>query len=205
MSFALVQPSLLLNSYAFTNPPLGGCGLFMDTTWNCPKSTTAKDIVNWILVAYGQTPNRRLHHVVLNFHGREEGASSGGVKEQMVIVGEASPESGYGTSRFREATHNAIDLTNVGLFAALKGKNIGTIWFHSCALAKDLKGKYFCQRLSEVSGCNVVAATETQYEYWGIVNLIFMPRGSIDDYEGQVYIWVKGKIKTFDPNGGNWD
>ena len=40
----------------------------------------------------------------------------------------------------------SLDLTNVGAFSALRGKKIGTIWFHSCALAKDLKGKYFCQR-----------------------------------------------------------
>jgi hypothetical protein len=178
--------------------------MFMDTTWNCPKDTTAKHIVNWILVAYDHTPNKHLHHVVLNFHGREDGPSKMGEKEQMVIVGEASSESGFGTGRFREATYHALDLTNVGLFSALKGKNIGTIWFHSCALAKDLKGKYFCQRLSECSGCKVVAAQEVQEEWWGIVNVIFMPRGSIDDYEGPVYIWDKGKVGRFDPNGGNW-
>jgi hypothetical protein len=208
MSIALVQPSLLLNSYAFTDL-FGGCGMFMDTTWNCPRNTTAKHIVNWILVAVDQTPDKNLHHVVLNFHGREEGPSKKiGERESMVILGEATPESGFGTSHFKEATHYALDLTNVGLFSALKGKNIGTLWFHSCALAKDLKGKYFCQRLAEVSGCKVVAAEETQEEWWASINVIFMPRGSIDDYEGKVWIWVpKGNQVTiggFSPNGGNW-
>lgn len=208
MSIALVQPSLLLNSYAFTNPPFGGCGMFMDTTWNCPKSTTANHIVNWIVTAWDRTSDKHLHNVVLNFHGRLEGPSEKGEKEPMVIIGEASPESGSGTSHFREATHHALDLTNIGLFSALKGKKIGTIWFHSCALAKDLKGKYFCQRLAEVSGCKVVAGSEIQSEWWGIVNLVFMPRGSIDDYEGPVYIWIPQgnnvRMGQFNPNGGNW-
>jgi hypothetical protein len=101
-----------------------------------------------------------------------------------------------------------LDLTNVGLFSALKGKNIGTLWFQSCALAKDLKGKYFCQRLAEVSGCKVVAAEDTQEEWWASINVISMPSGSIDDYEGKVWIWVpRGNqvtIGSFSPNGGNW-
>jgi hypothetical protein len=207
MSIALVQPSLLLNSYAFTNGPLGGCGMFMDKTWNCPKQTTAIHIVNWIISAWASTPNKHLHNVVLNFHGREEGPSHGDAKEPMVIVGEAVPESGSG-SHFKEAIHHVLDLTNVGAFSALRGKKIGTIWFHSCALAKDLKGKYFCQRMAEVSGCKVVAASETQEEWWGIINLIFMPRGSIDDYEGPVWIWIpegnRVRMGPFHPNGGNW-
>ena len=32
-----------------------------------------------------------------------------------------------------------------------------------------------------------------------------MPKGSIDDFEGPVYIWnKKGDMQKFDPNGGSW-
>jgi hypothetical protein len=55
MSFRLQGPSLLLNSYAFTDI-FGGCGMFMDITWNCPKTTTAKDVVNWIGIACSRAP-----------------------------------------------------------------------------------------------------------------------------------------------------
>jgi len=59
MSFRLQGPSLLLNSYAFTDI-FGGCGMFMDITWNCSKTTAAKDVVNWIGIACSQSPGKRL-------------------------------------------------------------------------------------------------------------------------------------------------
>jgi hypothetical protein len=203
MSIALQQPSLLLNSYSFTYPPFGGCGMFMDTTWNCPASTTAKDVVSWILIACDRTPDKHLRHVVLNFHGPGEDAL---LKDTAVIfVGETSPESGFGTAHYTKAQYSTINLSNIALFSALQRKNIGTIWLHSCAMARTLKGKYFCQRMAVCSGCKVVAAEEDQTEWWGIINLIFMARGSIDDYEGRVYLWdEKGNVRPFNPNGGNW-
>jgi hypothetical protein len=193
MSISLVQPSLLLNSYAFTDL-FGGCGMFMETTWNCPKNTRPKDIVNWILYVYNQTPNKHLHNVVLNFHG-----VSG-----EIYVGEASPESNY-RGTYTPATYISIDPNNVGVFSALKGKNIGTIWIHSCSVAKGYKGKYLCRKMAEFAGCKVVAAEEDQEEWWPSINVIFMSRGSIDDYEGPVYLWdAKGNQGRFYPNGGNW-
>ena len=50
MSIHLEGPSLLLNSYDFTDQ-FGGCGMTMDKTWNCPKTTTAKHVANWIGMA----------------------------------------------------------------------------------------------------------------------------------------------------------
>lgn len=202
MSIALVQPSLLLNSFAFTDG-FGGCGMFMTDTWNCPKSTQAADIVRWILHSYNHTSDKHLHHVVFNFHGPGEDAKP--EDYDKIQIGEASPESGFHTNHFVEATYYTLDLSNVGLFSALKGKNIGTIWLHSCAIARTYKGKYFCQRLAECSGCNVVAAADDQEEWWPSLNYIFMHRGSIDDYEGAVYIWKpNGHSSRFYPNGGNW-
>jgi len=202
MSIALAQPSLLLNSYAFTDDVFGGCGMFMDTTWNCPKTTRCQDIVTYILWAYNKT--KRLHHVVFNFHGPGEDAKPG--EHDKVQLGEATPESGFGTNHYTPPSYFYLDLSNVSLFSALKGKNIGTIWFHSCALAMHMKGKYLCQRMAEVSGCSVVAAEEDQSEWLGFVNLIFMPRGSIDDYEGPVNVWSgkDGIGRRFSPNGRYW-
>ena len=204
MSIELVGSSLLLNSYSFTHPPFGGCGMFMDTTWNCPKSTTVHDVVRWTLLAHAQTPDKYLHHVVLNFHGSGTEAAPG--QSAKIFVGEASPESGMNTNHYVAARYYTIDLGNVGAFTALKGKKIGSIWVKSCGVATDLKGKYLCQRIAECSGCRVVAAEEDQEEWFGILNLIFMPRGCIDDFEGPVTLWdgKSGKVGPFHPNGRAW-
>src|SRR6266545_6932318 len=147
MSIALVQPSLLLNSYAFTDL-FGGCGMFMDETWNCPKNTRPQDIVGWILYAVNHTPNKHLHNVVLNFHG-----VSG-----EIYVGEAAPEVSY-RGHYTPPKYISIDPNNVGVFSALKGKKIkiGTIWLHSCSVAKGFKGKYLCRQMAVAAGCKVVA------------------------------------------------
>lgn len=196
MSIALVQPSLLLNSYAFTDV-FGGCGMSMDTTWNCPKNTRTQDIVNWILYAYNHTPTKHLHHVVLHFHG----------KPGKLLIGEAAAEVFVPgrPSDYKEAKYIIIDWINAGMFGALKGKNIGTIWLHSCSVANGADGKLLCRKLAEYSGCKVVAPEVDQERWAAFLNVMFMPKGSIDDFEGQVYMWDgKGNMGSFNPNGGNW-
>jgi hypothetical protein len=196
MSFRLQGPSLLLNSYAFTDL-FGGCGMFMDTSWNCPSDTTVKNVVNWIGVASGQAPGKRLANVVLNFHGTPG----------VVYVGEITPEvfPGVGKGKYVPAKYNVIDNNNAGTFYALRDANIGTIWFHSCELAATQLGKKVCRQIAIAAHCKVVAAEETQTEWLAPLNVIFMPRGCIDDYEGQVYLWdSQGNMGKFDPNGGNW-
>lgn len=195
MSLQLQGPSLLLNSYAFTDC-FGGCGMFMDTTWNCPKSSTAKDIVNWIAVACSNAGGR-LANVVLNFHG----------KPGKVLVGEASAGyfPGVGRGANVEPTYHQIDNNNAGTFWALRNYQVGTIWFHSCNLAEGESGKNLCRQIAIASRCRVVAAEETQEEWLASLNVLFMPRGCIDDFEGQVYLWdSKGNRGKFNPNGGNW-
>lgn len=173
MSIELQGPSLLLNSYAFTGP-FGGCGMFMDETWNLDKKTKAKDVVNWIGVACKDAPGRRLANVVLNFHG----------KPGEVHVGEASP--GYSTGRggYQEATFHKIDNDNAGAFWSLRQYSVGTLWFHSCEIAAGSAGKSLCRQIAIAAHCRVVAAEDTQYEWWDFINAIFMPRHQIDDYEG---------------------
>ncbi|MEO6809143.1 MAG: hypothetical protein ABI353_08510, partial [Isosphaeraceae bacterium] len=134
MSFRLVQPSLMLNSYNLSS------GMRMEYTWDCPKNTKVHDVVNWIRAAYYMTKARHLHNVVMNFHGPGEQPIAG--YQDCILLGEKSPETGFGTSRFVPATYLTLDLSNVDEFSRLKGCNIGTIWFHSCALARTYKSRY---------------------------------------------------------------
>ena len=68
-----------------------------------------------------------------------------------------------------------------------------------------MKGKYFCQRIVECCGWRVVAGEDDQSEWWHSINWLTFPRGTIDDYEGTVYLWdSNGAAKPFNPNGGYW-
>jgi hypothetical protein len=50
-----------------------------------------------------------------------------------------------------------------------------------------------------------VAGEDTQYEWAAFLNVLFMPKGDIDDYEGKVFMWnPDGSRGRFNPNGGNW-
>jgi len=193
MAIHLEGPSLLLNSYDFTDA-FGGCGMLMDKTWNCPKYTTVKHVANWIGIA-AKEAGGRLANVVLNFHG-EPG---------RVLVGEATPGKMMHTGTYIKETFHVIDNDNAGVLFPLRQFKIGTLWFHSCDLAGRTIGKTFCRQVAMTAGCNVVAAEQEQQEWWNFVNAVFMPKGSIDDYEGPVYIWDKhGNQQPFDPNGGSW-
>ena len=193
MSIHLEGPSLLLNSYDFADA-FGGCGMLMDKTWNCPKNTTAKHVANWIGVA-AKDAGGSLANVVLNFHG-EPG---------RVLVGEATPGKMMRSGTYINETFHVIDNDNAGVLFPLRQFKIGTLWFHSCDLAGGTIGKKFCRQLAITAGCAVVAAEKEQEEWWNFVNAIFMPKGSIDDFEGPVYIWdKKGEMQKFDPNGGSW-
>src|SRR3712207_1637303 len=98
MSIRLGGPSLLLNSYDFTDA-FGGSGMLMDKTWNCPKHTTAKHVANWIMLACNDAPGRSLANVVLNFHG-EPG---------RVLVGEATEGKMLRTGTYIRETFHVID------------------------------------------------------------------------------------------------
>jgi len=196
MSLRLQGPSLLLNSYHFTDL-FGGCGMFMDTTWNCPSKATVNDIVGWIGIAAAKAPERRLANVVLNFHGTPG----------TVYVGETTPEVFYGPGKggYVPARYNVIDNGNAGTFWALRQYRIGTLWFHSCELAGNADGRTLCRQIAIAARCRVVAAESTQEEWFASLNVLFMPRGCIDDFEGRVFLWdAKGNSSEFKPNDGNW-
>jgi hypothetical protein len=172
--------------------------MFMDTTWNCPSYSTARHIVNWIAVAAGKAPGRRLANVVLNFHGTPG----------VVYVGESSPEvfRGPGKGGYVPATYNVVNNDNAGTFWALRDYGIGTLWFHSCELAGNAEGKRLCRQIALAAKCRVVAAEMTQEEWWASLNVLFMPKGCIDDFEGRVLLWdAQGNCGEFKPNDGNWN
>jgi hypothetical protein len=151
--------------------------------------------VNSILGAYGRTTDKHLHNAVLHFHG----------KPGEILIGEAAPEVFQVGKQWTPAQYITIDFNNVDVFRGLHGKNIGTIWLHCCSVAGGWKGKYFCKKMAESSGCKVVAAEVEQERWWAALNVMFMPKGSIDDFEGQVYLFYpNGSWGRFDPNGGNW-
>jgi hypothetical protein len=171
--------------------------MFMDTTWNCPSYSTARHIVNWIAVAASKAPGRRLANVVLNFHGTPG----------VVYVGESSPEvfRGVGKGGYVPAVYNVINNDNAGTFWALRDYGIGTLWFHSCELAGNAEGRKLCRQIALAAKCRVVAAEITQEEWWASLNLLFMPKGCIDDFEGRVLLWdAQGNSGNFMPNEGNW-
>jgi hypothetical protein len=199
VTISLVQPSLLLNSYAFNDLGLGS-GMEMDSTWQCPRMFFPENLVNWIAVAWKQAPGRYLHHVVLNFHGKDHKGYFGEKHAGRMVAG-----------KYVETEYYEINPYNGGVFRELKkqGVKIGTIWFHSCEVAQTFIGKYLCGQIAQLAGCNVVAAEQTQYEWWGPLMrlpLIGFDHGEIDDYEGPVYIWnAKGQYSRFYPNGQNWN
>src|SRR3974377_1339661 len=63
----LAQPSLVLNSFGVKSH----YALSMWRTWNMPQSATSKDVVYWIGLSCDQTPEARLHHVVLHAHAAD--------------------------------------------------------------------------------------------------------------------------------------
>jgi hypothetical protein len=136
MAIHLESPSLLLNSYDFTDA-FGGFGMLMDRTWNCPKYTTVKHIANWIGIA-AKEAGGRLANVVLNFHG-EPG---------RVLVGEATPGKMMHTGTYIKETFHVIDNDNAGVLFPLRQFKIGTLWFHSCDLAGGTIGKTFCRQVA---------------------------------------------------------
>jgi hypothetical protein len=56
------------------------------------------------------------------------------------------------------------------------------------------------------AGCRVVASEDVQERWPDFINIVFMSRGSIDDYEGTVYLFKPdGTWGRFNPNEGHWN
>jgi hypothetical protein len=98
-----------------------------------------------------------------------------------------------------------IDNSNIMGFAALRNKDIGTIWIHGCLVAATTYGRSFWSLMARVTGCDVVAADSIQRGWWAPAGAVFMPSGNIDDYDGTVYRFdPAGNQETFYPNGGSF-
>jgi hypothetical protein len=123
--------------------------------------------VNRLALEFKRT---QLLNVVINCHG-EEG--------KLYIGGEKYP---------------AMDMSNVGVFALLKPRNIGTLWLVACHAAGGNAGKQLCQTLATVSGTQVVASDATQkVGLWGSFRIMQGGgRGQIDEYEGTVFSFTRG-------------
>jgi hypothetical protein len=177
----LAQPALVLNSFGVKSH----YAFSMWRTWNMPQTATSKDVVYWIGISCDQTPELRLHHVVLHAH-----AADG-----IIYIGQDS-----------DGNDNTIDPSNVADFQALRTKDIGCIWLHACSPAATSYGARFCLQLAANSGTTVVAATDTQTDWPSFWATVFMPAGNIDDFEGRVYQFNAdgSNYWLINPNGGTF-
>ena len=133
-----------------------------------------------------QSPELALHHVVLHAHG-EDG---------LISIGQDA-----------DGSPNSINQWNVGLFQPLASKDIGCIWINACSPAATTDGARFCLQLAANSGTTVVAAADVQYNPSALKGALFVPAGSIDDFEGSVYQFSADGLNYWliNPNGGTFD
>jgi hypothetical protein len=170
------QPSLCLNSHDVPGPHYR-----MWKTYSLEEGVTASQVVRLIQDAHNSSMivgDEGLYNVIINCHGSSGGLSIGG-------------KGKYG-----------IDTDNVGVFAGLRGRNIGTIWLVACEAASQSGGQSFCSKLA-VAACALVIAsdasqevTPTQYyRYYAGLS------GQIDGYEGMVYaFYADGSVsRDVDP------
>lgn len=168
---SMKQSSLVLHSH-----DVPGYKYKMWATWTVPDQMPVATLVDWIIWAIDHSPELYLKNVIINCHGR-----SGHLK-----IG-----AGIGAS-------------DLDPFKRLRNKGaIGTIWIVACEVSSGKytpnacpvdsdNGPYFCSRLAEMAGCDVIAADKSQYVDIGFY-LAFCPWGHIDDYEGNVYRYSPGK------------
>jgi len=172
------QPALAINSDDVPGPKY-----IMWQTKSAPRGVEAGWTVSQILASNREAlyyHRSQLLNVVINCHGSDGSLAIGG----------------------RGAGGGHINSSNVGAFVSLKGLNIGTMWLVACEAAKGPAGKAFCQTLSTLSGCQVVAADEEQdVGFWGGYRLLAGLHGQIDEFEGTVYRFtVVGGMQAIDPH-----
>lgn len=162
----LQKPSLVINAHDVPFPKYK-----MWKSVDAKKGMTAAETVTTIFsantIALTQAGSQLLN-VVINCHGDAGGLCIGGIGKP------------------------SINITNVGVFSALNGINLGTIWLLSCLAAKGSYGKQFCQALASASGSQVVASDSDQdVGVWAgkriLVSRLFNRPGLIDEFEGTVY------------------
>ena len=154
---SLKQPALALHSV-----DVPGFRYQMKTTWNMPTGASPSDVVFWISHMVDRSPDLWLRNVVINCHG---------LPGQLFVGGKNS---------------SPIALKDLGLFAKLRTKDIGTIWLVGCLVATGANGLHFCSQLAITVGCDVVGANDSQFVERRYVRGN-CPFGTIDDFEGTAY------------------
>lgn len=170
------SPSLVVNSNDVPGP-----NYKMWETVNAMEGMSASQLLGEIIRvnrAALELESSQLLNVVINCHGGPGALYVGGLN---------SPP---------------VDMGNVGVFGWLRHRNLGTIWLVACNAARGTEGKQFCQALSQLSGCQVVAADETQdVGVWGSIRIVSGRSGLIDEFEGTVYSFtVAGGMRAIDPH-----
>jgi hypothetical protein len=176
----LKQPALALHAC-----DTQGYRFQMRTSWDMYPRATINDVIYWILYARDRTPELMLPNVVIDCHGDSAKLLIGGEKIDWSIG-------------------DSINIFNVGQFSQLRGKDIGTIWLHSCWVAWPPAGPEFCQAMAIASGCNIVASKYPQHTAGmppkkGIYKY---PFGCIDNFEGPTYCWnAHGSVSQIGQDG----
>ena len=167
----LEQPALCLNSDDVPGPHYN-----MWRTVTMRAGITPSEVVQAIIAAQVMAigaEHSSLANIVINCHGYEGGLG-------LSTGGHGSP---------------GFNISNVGLFSALKPLNIGPIWLVACQAARGSNGISFCQKLAAAAGTMVIAGEDNQeLTGWQTIRYYTTPlSGMIDEYEGVVYV--------FYPNG----
>jgi hypothetical protein len=158
----------------------------MWASWDMPKGMRPSDVVSWILYCRNSTPDLMLPNVVINSHGSDG---------EVYVGGRSTLAPGI-------FAHDSINIFTVSVFSQLRGKEIGTIWLHSCEVANTIRGWNLCEAIARESGCNVVAGETTQSITGGEAYKLRFNKGCLDDYEGRT-LWFSpsGKVYQVGNNG----
>lgn len=161
------QPALALHSC-----DVPGYLYKMSTTWKMPSAAKPSSVLYWINLAIDQSPELALANVVINCHGKPGRLYIGG--------NDSAP----------------MKLSDVGLFAKLKARDIGTLWLVGCNVATGLVGEAFCKHLAVAVGCDVVAANDYQFVERRYEANKAHGFGTIDDFEGTAYMFSPAGSKS---------
>ena len=161
-------PHMVLNAEDYYGPHYK-----MWNTYTVPVSHVADSILAWTATVAKGAPGGKLGSLVIHCHGYEVN-SHGGYGLQL----------GTGVQRH-----------HTPLFGYLKGL-VDEIYIVACKAAEisvpgtkgDGDGNLFCCEIAKNAGADVYASTATQSPgFWN--DLVGIPYGKIDDYEGDVYRW----------------
>lgn len=167
-------------SFAFNSVDVPGPDYRMWQTFSGALGFTAAELSNKInevnRVAW-EREGTQLRNIIINCHGADGGLAIGGKGQRH------------------------LDLTNLGVFFWMKGKNLGTIWLVACQAANGGESKQFCRTLAMTTGCQVVASDEDQDTgVWGSIRLV-TSLNNIDEFEGTVFgFTANGGLRVINPH-----